>query len=140
MSDTENTAPTPKAGVKLPDRKSFKLNTDTSEELSPGTVLGIDLAKWATAIVDLTDAADRVETSRYRLTRKGFQAITGDQPTVVGFRLAEVWVMPREMYEQRRAMRAANNRKAVISGRLDASALRRPKVSVMQDGIELPIE
>lgn len=146
MTDTRKpetpATPAKPVGMKLPDPKSFvvapiKMVDDGPD---PGTVLDLDYGKWAPAIVDLAAKPERVDKSRHRLQQRGYQKIEGEV-TVVGFRKAEVWVLPRDMYNDLTRQKRERLRQRVISGSLSDMALVRPKVTYMaKGGKEIPVD
>lgn len=139
MATTTATAPKPTA-LKMPDLSEFDGQMVVDEGPSIGTVLGIDLEQWATAIVDLDKREDRIAAEKFRLHQKGFRPCEGPV-TVVGFRLAEVWVMPRAKYKQRQRMQREGLYKRVRDGRLADSAVRIPNVDLTgKDGVATPID
>lgn len=93
-----------------------------SEELAPGTVIGIDTARFVCAILDLKIPALRQEYFRTRYRQKGYVRVQG-QPTVVGYEKAEVWIKRREDAEHDLRRRRAQIENHVIEGRMHRSAL-----------------
>jgi len=141
MATTTTTQPQQSAGLKMPDMSAFKdrpLTDDDGPRI--GTVLGLDLSQWAVAIVDLTDKEDRIEKTRWRYKNKGYAPCEGTA-TVVGFRKAEVWVIPRAQHLQRVRMRRETIYKKVRDGLMADSAVRVPIVDLTgKDGVATPID
>lgn len=139
MATATTTAPQP-TGLKMPDMSAFNGPLTVDDGPTVGTVIGLDLSQWAVAIVDLTDKPDRIEKTRYRYKTKGYAPCEG-AATVVGFRSAEVWVIPREQHKQRVRMRREKLYKKVRDGLMADSAVRVPIVDLTgKDGVATPID
>lgn len=91
----------------LPDEAEFATTTSAvATPLHPaGFVHGVDPARWATAIVNLKAKPDRIEAERRRITAKGYKRVEGTV-RVEGYEAAEVYVIPRHLFDQRRKERA----------------------------------
>ena len=116
----------------LPDLKKWsnpKHAAKGDDGIPAGTVIGLDAEKWAHALIDLGEAANRVVVQRKRLEAKGYAKLEGN-PIVVNFPLPEVWVMPRTEFNRRRAERAERLKERVASGQLAYSATARPRIDV----------
>jgi hypothetical protein len=131
MSKTEPIVAPPE-GMRLPDPKSFVPVPleGWSDGPAAGTVVGMDYDAWAVALVDLTAKPDRVARSRYRMKQNGYQKVEG-VVEVIGYRDAEVWVMPRKLYMERIKGKRRRLRERVMRGELSDMALIRPQVKVM---------
>jgi hypothetical protein len=71
-------------------------------------VIGIDYEAWAVAWEDARQKPERLAARALVLASKGFKEITGQKLLVHGVDApVRVWVMPRHVYEQRRAARDA---------------------------------
>jgi len=93
-----------------------------SEELAPGTVIGIDAGSYVCAVLDLKIPMLRQEYFRTRYRQKGYVRVQG-QPTVVGYERAEVWIKRREDAEHDLRRRRAQIENHVVEGRMHRSAL-----------------
>lgn len=131
QNDTPTAQPAPQ-GMQLPDPKSFVPVpvVGYSDGPAAGTVVGLDYEAWAVALVDLTAKPDRVARSRYRLTQNGYKKVEGTVE-VIGYRQAEVWVMPRTLYMERIRAKRRRLRERVARGELSDMALIRPQVKMM---------
>lgn len=99
--------------------------TDSQLGVRVGRVAGLDYNQWAAAILDTSDATarpERVAAERARIKSKGYKLL-GGTPIVGGFRSCEVYVMPRALYEQRRAAARARIEDMVDAKVLDPSAV-----------------
>jgi hypothetical protein len=129
MARKDKTEYAPPTGeILLPDEKDFRPpDLRVLPDAKPGRVEGLDYDKWAAALIDLNGDPARIAAERIRLTSKGFQRVEGE-PVVSGYQRAEVWVMPRAMYDQRREMRAVRLRQLVESKQMTEFALPRGDV------------
>lgn len=130
QNHTPHPAPAPD-GVgqfKLPDPSEFEASPQVSESGDrPGRAVGIDYDRWAVAVIDLDDRADRIAAHRLRLRQKGYKKVEGT-PTVPGFPNPECWVKPRNQWERDREARGQKMREAVQRGQLPDSALCHPGI------------
>jgi hypothetical protein len=113
--------------IVMPDPKGFKPVTQAAD-LAIGEVIGVDQEVWAVAKVDCNMRADRLAAERHRLASRGYQKVEGPV-TVVGYSNPEVWVMPRSLYEQRRALKGQKIQEAINSGQMTEFAGPRGLVS-----------
>lgn len=114
--------------IVLPDPSSFK-SVEIERPLShPGRVQGLDYTKWAVAIIDLNSKPDRIEAERRRIAGKGYQVL-GGRPVVEGWASAEVWVIPREIHEQRLAARQRMMIDGIATGRYTESVMPREVIN-----------
>lgn len=135
MSDQpKDKPPLRTGGLELPDFKGVKFEQPAIDDgPQPGTVVGLDYDKFATAIIDLSDKPERIATERRRVQGKGYQQVRGDVE-VIGYPVAEVWVIPRAEHDRRVQARRERLRAAVRSGRLSDTALLRPTISRNEGG------
>ncbi|MBM5812792.1 MAG: hypothetical protein FJ191_12665 [Gammaproteobacteria bacterium] len=71
-----------------------------------GRVAGIDYSAWAVAWEDARQKPERLAARALALDAKGFREVTGQHLIVHGVDApVRVWVMPRNLYEQRRQAR-----------------------------------
>jgi hypothetical protein len=129
------------AGRRMPDPKSFNVKPIPLVDDGPahGTVVDLDYEQWAPAIIDLGAKPERIETSRFRIQQRGYQQLEGDW-RVVGFRAAEVWVVPRALYLEIMAGKRARLVAKVLAGSLSDQAITKPKVTYRApNGVLIPI-
>lgn len=91
------------------------IDADRANATSPGTVIGLDHAEWASAIVDLTDPEkreDAIAKDRRMMTNKGYVKADGAW-RVHGFPNAEVWLKPRAQWLADREKRVQRQRDMV---------------------------
>lgn len=125
--DPEQTPNTAEFGtIVLPEFTGTETVADDNQVgVRTGRVVGLDYSQWAVAILDTADAAsrpERVGAERARIKSKGYKLLGGN-PIVGGFRSCEVYVMPRALYEQRRAAAQARIEDLVESKVLDSAAI-----------------
>lgn len=117
------------AGFVLPSEDSFNDFVPYEiDSLPVGRVDGLDYSKWATAIIDLNDAPTRVASHRSRIAAKGYKKVDG-QTVVGGIENAEVWVVPRHIFEANRERRKLRIDKEVEDGTKMEFANRASEVS-----------
>tara|TARA_R110000796_G_scaffold27577_4_gene75949 strand:+ start:545 stop:1003 length:459 start_codon:yes stop_codon:yes gene_type:complete len=111
-----------KSAISAARKRRDKVAADTSST-PHGTVVGLDVAEWSTAIIDMALSDVRRAYYRTRYADKGYVLLEGS-PTVIGYdRGAEVWIKPIED-----RVSAVRERRAVIEdhvarGRMHRSAL-----------------
>lgn len=124
----------PTGELHLPSLDDFQQTDDPGVgEPRIGRVAGLDYEVWAAATIDLNSSDDRIASQRLRLRQKGYRKVDG-QPLVGGFPHAEVWVIPRDKYEENRARRAAKIRSLVDAGEMMDSALQTPQITRTRAG------
>jgi hypothetical protein len=119
----------PTGEIELPDKASFappKIDEDVDAK-GVGKVQGLDYEEWASAVIDLNMAPDRIARERVRLSRKGYQKL-GGSPIVRGFPNVEAWVIPREQWLANRERRAERIAAAVDAGTMSESALHTAQI------------
>lgn len=117
----------PSDDLVFPDPDSFGVGKVEDDVINPGRVRGLDYGKWAVALIDLTSRPERIAAERRRITSKGYQLL-GGSPVVEGWRSAEVYVMPRTMYEARIAARRQQFLDGIDSGRYTEAVIPREVV------------
>lgn len=136
----KDTITPPPAAIEYPAASDFSA-APPAFDVGPtiGTPIGVDLEKYAIALVDLTDKPARIATARHTLRQKGYAPIKS-KVEVVGWLNAEVWVLPREKHNERIAARYNYLIDKVQRGLLSDSALRTPHVELTgRDGIAIPM-
>lgn len=117
------------SGLQLPSEADFaEFEPQVIDSLPVGRVDGLDYSKWATAIIDLDDAQARIASHRSRIAAKGYRKVEG---TVIvgGINNAEVWVIPRHMFEANRERRRERIERQVETGEKMEFATRRFEVT-----------
>ncbi len=106
-------------GLILPDAADFspQVQTVPKAETDIGRPRGLDLAKWAFALIDLGGKPDRITLERIRLAGKGYKKAEG-VAVVPGWAQPEVWVKPRHIYEADRQTRKATIDQNIASGEM----------------------
>lgn len=107
----------------LPSVEDFApVAPDDTPVQQPARVVGMDYEQWATAVISLDAAPDRIAADRLRLKKKGYKVLPG-HPTVTGYANPEVWIIPRAMYEGLRSARKDRLKELVKSGQLSRTAI-----------------
>lgn len=116
------------ADLVFPSAESFGLTEIVVEVPHPGRVRGLDYGKWAVALIDLRAKPERIASERRRITNKGYKLL-GGSPVVEGWPAAEVYVMPRELYEKKLEQRRQSFVDGIDSGRYTEAVLPREVVN-----------
>lgn len=112
----------------FPDPSSFGIPEVAEFLAHPGRVRGLDYSQWAVALIDLRSKPERIAAERRRISAKGYQQL-GGSPVVEGWPAAEVYVMPRALYEQKLAARRQQFVDGIDSGRYTEAVLPREVVN-----------
>lgn len=118
----------PKDELVFPDPSSFGVPEITEFLAHPGRVRGLDYAQWAVALIDLRSKPERIAAERRRITAKGYQQL-GGSPVVEGWPQAEVYVMPRTLYEQKLAARKQQFLDGIDTGRYTEAVIPREVIN-----------
>ena len=127
MAKNDKTEPAhlPTGALVMPDLGDFQApRREDAGGPGAGRVHGLDYDKWAVALIDLNQPAERVAGQRARIKAKGYLKADG-LPIVDGWLNPEVWVIPRPQYEDNLAARSARIRSLVSAGQLTDSAVHR---------------
>lgn len=114
-------------GLVFPDPQSFGVTELAVEASHPGRVRGLDYSAWAVALIDLKAKPDRIAAERRRISAKGYQKLGGN-PVVEGWQAAEVYVMPRELYERKVAARRQQLLDGIDTGKYTEAVIPREVV------------
>lgn len=103
-------APQQTTGIQMPDPSAWADVAPVAPQMSAtepfGRVIGIDYEQWAVAWEDARQKPERLAARAIALEAKGFKELAGQKLIVYGVDSpVRVWVMPRELYQRRRAMR-----------------------------------
>lgn len=115
------------ASLVFPDASEFGPVEIAAEVPHPGRVRGLDYGKWAVALIDLRSRPERIASERRRITSKGYRLL-GGSPVVEGWPVAEVYVMPRELYEKKLEARRQQFVDGIDTGRYTEAVLPREVV------------
>tara|TARA_R110000822_G_scaffold13915_1_gene49097 strand:- start:275 stop:634 length:360 start_codon:yes stop_codon:yes gene_type:complete len=80
-------------------RRRALAHIDTSATVMPGSVIGAD-PSLEYRIIDLTAKPGRVIAARDHIQRQGWILLDNPPPQVSGIGQAEVYAMPRDLYEE----------------------------------------
>lgn len=116
------------AGLVFPDAADFGIAEIAAEVPHPGRVRGLDYGKWAVALIDLRSKPERIASERRRISNKGYKLL-GGSPVVEGWPAAEVYVMPRELYEKKLEARRQQFIDGIDTGRYTEAVLPRESVN-----------
>lgn len=111
----------------FPDPSSFGTPEVLEVVAHPGRVRGLDYAQWAVALIDMRSKPERISAERRRIQAKGYQLLKGN-PVVEGWPAAEVYVMPRSLYEQKLEARRKQFVDGMDTGRYTEAVLPREVV------------
>jgi hypothetical protein len=112
----------------FPDPSSFGVTEVTEFLAHPGRVRNLDYSQWAVALIDLRSKPERIAAERRRISAKGYQQL-GGSPVVEGWPQAEVYVMPRAIYEQKLAARRQQFLDGIDSGRYTEAVIPREVIN-----------
>lgn len=116
------------ADLIFPDAASFTAVEPAPVLSHPGRVRGLDYSKWAVALVDLRARPERIAAERRRISGKGYRLL-GGSPVVEGWPEAEVYVLPRELYERRLEQRRQQFVDGIDTGRYTEAVLPREVIN-----------